>query len=139
MLFGLGILANSLLYVAIILPAFLFIYQSIVLAEEDFLRQKFGTDFDDYCKKVPRWFPKLKGIGKTFKSMRFNWKRWVLKENTTQFIWLVGIAVLLLLKYPAFTGNDETLRNILLGIIPGCLLLVYLFVRYLKKRGKFKE
>ena len=40
MLLGVGILANSLLYVAVIIPLFLFIYQAIVLAEEDFLRKK---------------------------------------------------------------------------------------------------
>ena len=51
MLLGVGILANSLLYVAIVIPVFLFIYQAIVLAEEDFLRKKFGSGFDEYCKK----------------------------------------------------------------------------------------
>ena len=46
MLLGVGILANSLIYVGIIMPLFLFIYQAIVLAEEHFLRGKFGADFD---------------------------------------------------------------------------------------------
>ena len=73
MLLGVGILANSLFYVAIMIPVFLFIYQAIVLAEENFLRGKFGPGFDAYCKKVNRWFPNLRGIGKTFSSMQFNW------------------------------------------------------------------
>jgi len=51
MLLGVGILANSLIYVGIIMPLFLFIYQAIVLAEEHFLRGKFGADFDTYCSK----------------------------------------------------------------------------------------
>ena len=42
MLLGVGILANSLIYVALMMPVFLFIYQAIVLAEENFLRSKFG-------------------------------------------------------------------------------------------------
>src|SRR5882724_10973126 len=66
MLLGVGILANSLVYVAIVIPIFLFVYQAIVLAEENFLRGKFGNGFDEYSKKVSRWFPNLKGIGKTF-------------------------------------------------------------------------
>ncbi|HEX5025287.1 MAG TPA: methyltransferase, partial [Agriterribacter sp.] len=37
MLLGVGILANSLLYVVVVIPIFLFIYQSIVIAEEHFL------------------------------------------------------------------------------------------------------
>ncbi|HRF23895.1 MAG: hypothetical protein BWZ05_00981 [Bacteroidetes bacterium ADurb.BinA245] len=139
MLLGVGILANSLLYVAIMIPIFLFIYQAIVLAEENFLRGKFGNSFDEYCKKVNRWFPNLKGFGKTFDSMHFNWKRWILKEHTTQFIWLIGITLLLLFNYPELTHQNKQLRNTLLGIILGILLIIYLLIRYLKKTGKFKE
>jgi protein-S-isoprenylcysteine O-methyltransferase Ste14 len=139
MLLGVGILANSLVYVAIVIPVFLFIYQAIVLAEENFLRGKFGPGFDEYCKKVTRWFPNLKGIGKTFSSMKFNWKRWILKEHTTQFIWLIGITLLLLLNYPELTGHNIVFRNTLLGIILGILLAVYLLIRFLKKTGRFRE
>ena len=139
MLLGVGILANSLGYVAIVIPVFLFIYQAIVLAEENFIRSKFGTDYNVYCKKVNRWFPDLRGISKTFAGMEFKWKRWILKEHTTQFIWLAGITLLLLLNYPELTVNDNNLRNILLGIILGFLTLIYIFIRYLKKTGRFKE
>ncbi len=139
MLLGVGILANSLIYVAVMIPLFLFIYQAIVLAEEHFLRGKFGSDFDVYCKKVSRWWPGLKGFGKTFRGMQFNWRRWILKEHTTQFIWLCGIVLILLLNYPQFSSYDKYHRNLLLGIILGSLLLVYLFIRYLKKTGRFKE
>lgn len=139
MLLGVGILANSLFYVAGMIPVFLFIYQAIVLAEENFLRGKFGSGYDAYCQKVSRWIPGLKGIGKTLSSMQFNWKRWILKEHTTQFIWLIGITLLLLLNYPELTGYDESFRNLLAGAIIGFLLLVYLLIRYLKKTGKFRE
>ena len=139
MLLGVGILANSLIYVAIVIPVFLFVYQAIVLAEENFLRKKFGPGYDNYCEAVNRWFPNLKGFGKTLGSMRFNWKRWILKEHTTQFIWLTGIVLLLLLKYPELTGHGEHLRNILLIVILSALGLLYGLIRYLKKTGKFKE
>jgi protein-S-isoprenylcysteine O-methyltransferase Ste14 len=139
MLLGVGILANSLVYLVIVIPVFIFIYQAIVLAEENYLRGKFGSGFNDYCKKVNRWFPHLKGIGHTFRSMQFNWKRWILKEHTTQFIWLVGITLLLLLKYPGLTDHNEKLRNSLIGIVLATLVLIYLLIRYLKKTGKFKE
>ncbi len=43
MLLGVGILSNSLFYLLVIIPIFLFIYQAIVLAEEKFLRGKFGN------------------------------------------------------------------------------------------------
>lgn len=139
MLLGVGILANSLVYVAIMIPFFLFIYQAIVLAEEDFLRGKFGSGFDDYCRHVNRWWPNLRGIGKTFGSMTFNWKRWILKEHTTQFIWLCGITLILLLNYPQLSGYDSGRRNLLIGVFLGFLTGVYILVRYLKTSGKFRE
>ena len=133
MLLGVGILANSLIYVAVIMPLFLFIYQAIVLAEENFLRGKFGADFDAYCARVNRWIPSLKGIGATFSSMEFNWKRWVLKEYTTQFIWLAGIALLIIRLYQI----EDVLTNSIYAVI--ILAIGYAIVRYLKKSGKMKE
>lgn len=133
MLLGVGILANSMIYVAIIMPLFLFIYQAIVLAEENFLRGKFGADFDAYCARVNRWIPSLKGIGATFSSMEFNWKRWVLKEYTTQFIWLAGIALLIIRLYQI----EDVLTNSIYAVI--ILTIGYAIVRYLKKSGKMIE
>ncbi len=133
MLLGVGILANSLIYVGIIMPLFLFIYQAIVLAEEHFLRGKFGADFDAYCAKVNRWIPSLKGIKATFSSMEFNWKRWVLKEYTTQFIWLAGIVLLIIRLYQI----EDVLKNSIYAVL--VLGLFYLYVRYLKKSGKMTE
>lgn len=139
MLLGVGILANSLVYVVIVIPIFLFIYQAIVLAEENFLRGEYGSSFDEYCKKVNRWIPRFKGLGQTLKSMEFKWKRWILKEHTTQFIWLCGIVIILFVNYPQFSAYNQSLRNLLLGICLGLLLILYVIVRYLKKSGKMKE
>lgn len=139
MLLGVGILDNSLIYVVIVVPLFLFIYQAIVLAEENFLRGKFGAGYNEYCKKINRWIPDLRGIGKTFGSMQFKWKRWILKEHTTQFIWLIGIVLILLFRYPELTGNNNSLRNVLLAVILSFLLIVYVTIRILKKTGRFTE
>lgn len=139
MLLGVGILSNSLIYVGILIPLFLFIYQAIVLAEENFLRNKFGKSFDAYCSRVNRWWISLKGLGTTFSSMKFNVNRWILKEYNTQFIWLAGIAAILLLNYPEFTSDDRTFRNTILTIVFVVLLVGYILVRYFKKSGKMVE
>ena len=139
MLAGVGVLSNSLLYLLVFIPFFLFVYQAIVLAEENFLRGKFGEKFNLYCKKVNRWIPSLSGIGKTFSGMHFKWKRWILKEYNTQYVWLSGITLILLFGYPELTNYDTGLRNTLLIIILSILLLLYLLVRYLKKSGKMVE
>jgi protein-S-isoprenylcysteine O-methyltransferase Ste14 len=138
MLVGVGLLSNSLIYVVFFIPLFLFIYQTIILAEENFLRNKFGASFNTYCKRVNRWLINFKGIINTFKGMKFNTKRWILKEYNTQFVWLTGIALILLLKYPQLTNHDEQTRNLLLIGIISILVLLYLYVRYLKKSKKWQ-
>jgi protein-S-isoprenylcysteine O-methyltransferase Ste14 len=139
MLLGVGILSNSLIYVGVIMPVFLFIYQAIVLAEENFLRNKFGDSFDEYCARVNRWIPSISGIGKTFNGMEFNWKRWILKEYNTQFVWMAGIVLILLFRYPQLTGGSESNRNLWLYILIPLLGIFYGLTRYLKKSGKVTE
>lgn len=139
MLLGVGILANSLYFVLIVMPVFIGIYHTIVLAEENFLQRKFGPSFGQYCNRVNRWIPSLRGLGATFASMQFKWKRWLLKEYNTQYIWLTGIVLILLFRYPMLTGYDEERRNQLLAIFLPILLAGYLSVRYLKKSGRLKE
>jgi len=139
MLLGVGILANSLIYVLIVMPLFILIYQAIVLAEENYLRNKFGEKFDQYCDRVNRWIPSLKGLSSTFHSMEFKWKRWLIKEYNTQYIWLSGIVLIILLKYPQLTGNDDNKRNLILAILLPLLLIYYLSIRYLKKSGKWRD
>ena len=33
----------------------------VLLYEEPALRQKFGAEFEEYCRRVPRWLPRLRG------------------------------------------------------------------------------
>lgn len=137
-LLGIGLLADSLLYVLLFIPAFLFIYQAIVLAEENYLGAAFGRDYEDYCRRTHRWLPRLSGLAETFKSMSFRWQRPVVKENSSIFVWLIGIALILLFKYPELIDFNEQLRNQLLAIILPSLTAIYLGIRYLKKSGRLQ-
>ena len=113
--------------------------QAIVLAEENFLRNKFGDRFTTYCNKVNRWIPSARGLMTTFQSMKFYWKRWLIKEYNTQFVWLAGIALIILLKYPQVTNYNNDSRNFLLTTIIPILGIYYFSIRYLKKSGKWKD
>src|SRR5581483_667841 len=44
-------------------------YIAIVAAEERFLSDKFGGAYDDYCRRVPRWLPDLRGLRDTLGRM----------------------------------------------------------------------
>jgi protein-S-isoprenylcysteine O-methyltransferase Ste14 len=47
---------NMLLYALTFAVAF---HLFVLLYEEPTLRSKFGDDYDDYCRRVPRWLPRL--------------------------------------------------------------------------------
>ena len=48
---------NVLIYAAVIFTAF---NTFIAYYEEPTLRKKFGAAYEDYCRQVPRWFPRFK-------------------------------------------------------------------------------
>lgn len=132
MLSGVALLSNS--WIALItVPLFCFIYQAIVMAEEHFLREKFGNGFVQYCQDVNRWWPSLKGLRQTFGSMRFNWKRYIVNEYNTIYLLLLSIYIILLMHHPYLENleGDEKIRISL--IVFGSLSLIYLLVRYLRK------
>src|SRR5690349_24531707 len=127
------------MYLLVFITYFLIVYQTIVLDEDNFLCSKFDDQYHRYNNSLNRWIPNLQSISATFKTMHFKWKRWILKEYNTQYVWLSGITLILLLKYDQLTHNDEHLRNVLLIVILSTLLFLYLLVSYLKKSGKMTE
>jgi protein-S-isoprenylcysteine O-methyltransferase Ste14 len=134
---GLGIASNSIIFNCIATPLFLFFWQAIVFAEEEFLSAKFGEQYSSYCNNVNRWLPSLRMIGKTVNGMEFKWKRVVIREYNSTYIWMTG-AVLVVMKH--FYIHDERFHlgpNISIFVVMLLLLLLlYLFARYLKKSRK---
>ncbi len=133
MIIGLSIFSNSLLSVLILIPLFIFIYQSIVIAEEDFLKSKFKDGYKDYCFKVNRWIPRIRGINKTFNENEFKIKKIIYKEYNTTFVWTVGAT--LLLAYNNFKIKGDIQQDLVYYystlIFLSCF---YLTTRYFKKR-----
>jgi len=56
--FGMGLVTERLLILAIIAGAFLLYYPLVVMAEERNLQRKFGQGYMDYLNRVPRFFPR---------------------------------------------------------------------------------
>jgi protein-S-isoprenylcysteine O-methyltransferase Ste14 len=61
-LFGVGLASNSILFMSVAIPFLAFSYWAIIAAEENYLRNKFGNEFDDYCARVNRLLPNFSGI-----------------------------------------------------------------------------
>lgn len=58
MLLGLGLRLASLAMVLFALVALLLIHVFVVGVEEPGLRRRFGKEYEDYCRAVPRWLPR---------------------------------------------------------------------------------
>jgi protein-S-isoprenylcysteine O-methyltransferase Ste14 len=54
--FGQANLVAVVIAFAVVLSVALF----VVLYEEPVLRRKFGADYEQYCRNVPRWIPRLR-------------------------------------------------------------------------------
>jgi len=106
---GLCMIAHDPWLISLVVTLFTLQYWFIIAAEEDFLRGRFGADFDVYCARVPRFWPRL---AKT-PSKRWDWKRIIRKEHNPFAAWLALAVVLLWLDHRA-----ETLAYMIaLGVI----------------------
>ncbi|WKN42588.1 methyltransferase family protein [Tunicatimonas pelagia] len=140
MILGLGVMANSLIFVTVITPIFVLFYQAIVMAEEHFLAAKFGQAYQSYQQDVNRWLPALSGLGSTLRSMQFNGRRAVLKEYNTTYIWTAA-AVLVTANTLYRSGGRPAVDTLLPYLITLFVLLTvsYATVRYLKKSKRLVE
>ena len=54
----------NLAAIAAVAAVALGVHLFVVFYEEPTLRKKFGADYDDYCRNVRRWWPRLRGWNK---------------------------------------------------------------------------
>jgi len=125
---GIGIFANSALFVCLTIPIFMFLYASIILAEQSFLENKFGEEYKLYKQNVNAIIPDFTKIKEAFKGQEFNLKKVVRKEYNSFFLYLGGLLLLLLYQ--------KHISFIYFLIIGGILLVSYLTIRFLKKKNR---
>ena len=115
------------------IPFFVFVYLSIVLAEERYLKQHFGSQYDEYTRKVNRFIPNFRGIRKSLSEFRYDWKRALKKDYGTLYWTLAGSCSVYSWKVFYIYGFDERKKQILtLSLLAVLVSLLYLLVRYLK-------
>jgi len=116
------------------LPFFVFVYASIVAAEETYLHERFGAQYADYCRRVPRFGLRTRGLLETIRGMHFSWKRVVLKEYGTLFYAVTAVLVLLAWRRVAFEGLGAASKQFpwMAAVWLGAAV-AYSIARYLKK------
>jgi protein-S-isoprenylcysteine O-methyltransferase Ste14 len=134
---GLFVVLNSPLGWIVGVPAVFVAYWCVVLAEEDFLRRKFGAPYEDYCRRVNRFLPSPKGLRATVSSMRFDWPCVIRKEYGSTFAWITALIGLLFWQRVAHEGLESVRAD-----VPGFLLpwlaaaVLWGVARFLKKTGR---
>ncbi|MBI4794963.1 MAG: DUF1295 domain-containing protein [Deltaproteobacteria bacterium] len=105
-------------------------YERIMFAEEEFLREKFGGAFTEWAGKTPAFIPKMSNWVKP--NLPFSFKTAIRKEYSGFFAMM---AVFTLLK---IAGEFLSYGRLGIGwnwaIMFSLSLIIYLGVRYLKKR-----
>ena len=138
MFIGYAMIFNSIAFYLLVVPVSLLAYVAIVAAEEAFLTEKFGAQYGDYCRRVPRWWPDMTGWKKSVEGMRFNWQRVVVKEYNTLFI---SVALTVGLKvWSDYRAGDpcSACQPQYLAVAAVAWLVLYFIVRGLKKSGYLK-
>jgi protein-S-isoprenylcysteine O-methyltransferase Ste14 len=125
---------------AIGIPFFLVAYVSIVQAEEQYLSAHFGAEYEAYRRRVPRFLLRLEGLGRTLRSMHFDWNRVVRKEYGTLMSTASG--VILLVARQSIAGQPSFGTHwswpVLLAVWIA-LAVAWLAARVLKKSGALKD
>jgi protein-S-isoprenylcysteine O-methyltransferase Ste14 len=119
LIIGLALASNSWVFALIGAPLALGMHTMIVAAEENFLRNKFGAQFDAYCARVPRWVPRLSGLLRTIRSMSFDWRRVIAKEYAATFDWFSAVAVMVLIKlgHDGLLDNHQGLTGVMVAVV----------------------
>jgi hypothetical protein len=94
---GYCVMTGSWIAWAVIIPMFVATHGSAVMWEERFLRGKFGKSFEDYCRKVPRWFPRIPARG-TFGGGHVSWAQVKHNKEHTRCLGTVLVVILLGLR-----------------------------------------
>lgn len=133
MVLGFTLIYGSAWGYALMAPLFAYIYLAITTAEEAYLRNKFGADFDAYTRRVNRFLPNFRGLQASLAEFSYDWRRALVKEYGTICFALLSLLILLAWKIAYVYGYQEHQAAIrLLGAACVPVLVVYGIVRYLK-------
>ena len=136
MVAGAGVAANSWPALVAICAAYSFMYHAVVLAEEEYLRQKFGATFDEYCRLTPRWLPRVRGLRATFADSAFDWVRVITKEYSAPLGWTLPIVAIGLYNMSRIADADQSpVKQAFLIVVASAAAILWLTAGWLKKSG----
>jgi protein-S-isoprenylcysteine O-methyltransferase Ste14 len=133
---GLCVAAHDVALLVLVCGLFAVQYRAIIAAEEKFLRERFGTRFEAYCRVVPRFFPRLAAGDHSRPSPRWSWRRALRKEHNPFAAWAMVLVALLAsdrVVRARAAGAPPSLRGY--GLLPYVAALATLAAAWLWTKG----
>jgi protein-S-isoprenylcysteine O-methyltransferase Ste14 len=90
---GVAVIVGNWIILVLFLAGFLGIYTGTIRGEEKHLREMFGKPYEDYCRNVPSFLPRLTPYAAPKKDS-FLWSR-IIKHH--EYITVAGIALMVML------------------------------------------
>ena len=118
---------------AIFLAGFLGIYTGTIRSEEKHLRGMFGKPYEDYCKNVPSFLPRLTPYAAPGKES-FRWSR-IIKHH--EYITLAGVFLMVMLIHlyaEIFVEKESLAHEIPLIVITVLVVLALVLERVFVSR-----
>ncbi|MFA5238200.1 MAG: isoprenylcysteine carboxylmethyltransferase family protein [Phycisphaerae bacterium] len=128
---GFSMFPRSVFLVIVLALIFLVYYWLIILAEEKVLREKFGSEFDEWAQKTPALFPRFRNWQKT--SLPFSLKAAIKREYSTFFA-IIAIFTCLKIGEDFFHSGKLAFDPVWMSIFFAGLF-AYVILRTLKKKG----
>jgi len=135
---GAALILNAPEFYLVVLPLTLLFYASIIAAEEAYLREKFGAEFDAYCARVNRILPRLSGFRNSVQDMRFNWRGVLVKDYNTMFLAVLLLAGLVLWDDFLIQGAKALPAGAHMLAFVAAWIALYLLVWGLKKSRRLE-
>jgi len=111
------------------------IYESIIAAEEYFLRGEFGDEYAAYCRDVPRWLPKFSRFKHATEGMRFNIRRVIIKDYPTIANAVIALMGLELYEAWYFRTPEQFQQELkTYGVLIVLILIIAALISLAKKR-----
>ncbi len=115
--------------------AYALYYERIMAAEEDFLRSKFGEDFEDWSEKTPGFFPDISKWDSP--ELNISFRNILRREYSSLFALIFSFTVLDLI------GNYWVIHKLYVvpmwNVLFWTTLAVYLILRFLKRHSNFLD
>jgi hypothetical protein len=125
---GVTLFPHAWWLVVITTLAFFLYYERMMLAEEEFLRGKFGREFEEWASRTPAFVPAFRQWVPS--DLPFRWKPVLARENSTFFATVVTFFVLEVAG-DYFAGVPRVDLGWLVLLCTG--VVVYTVLRWLKR------